>query len=491
LTTSFFSFLFVFLHEIVHIAQQAVISSRYSKYEISSYIMQKRDVLERDANLGAVFILGSGLWKVLISDIQSRKNNGSICFCGAQYAVAQFWMVDGSLSVLSAGEGWFSEIEDYYDYLKKMNINSPDLENMKEFVDLEASAKIQGIHETFTIDAIQQLLSDIRDDVNKEIKILTAYEEDELNKFLERIQKDIDEKEKSFTCLQNTIHDKASCDDDMHDLIQMEQELNFLKGQKSQVSKTKSNSKNVRICIEHGLYDKMLRINVAKYMNRKYLAMLYGEKYCIKVEQTNSLDKRTKIKKFDVRSAILGSSLNDRYTNGNVVFGLKYILRTDSFLNQSHHGYMQFLHSMDCSDGVRTLNLEKILRWIDFCVDVFNNIELQNNKEIQELTFVEYLKLLKKEDVFWAMIGQMLASPHSQFPKKFRRNITRTLKEDQIIFGQELIDYLEKNQHFLATEWICDGAICAEIKKEKKTMGAFYNMTIGEFFGNKDGFEPG
>ena len=80
---------------------------------------------------------------------------------------------------------------------------------------------------------------------------------------------------------------------------------------------------------------------------------------------------------------------------GNVFFGLNYVLHTNEYINQSHHGYMQFLHSMNCSSNTKE-NVNKVLRWIEFCLDVYNNntIDCGNNVtyKIQDLSLYYYLK---------------------------------------------------------------------------------------------------
>ena len=79
---------------------------------------------------------------------------------------------------------------------------------------------------------------------------------------------------------------------------------------------------------------------------------------------------------------------------GNILFGLNYVFHTNEFVNQSHHGYMQFLHSMNCSSSTKE-NVNKVLRWIEFCVDVYKNEEIDCGdnimRKIQDLSLYYYL----------------------------------------------------------------------------------------------------
>ena len=90
------------------------------------------------------------------------------------------------------------------------------------------------------------------------------------------------------------------------------------------------------------------------------------------------------IHKINRESIVQGAQWNDRWHYSNVNFAAKFVLaegcedwfEKDAFIYSSHLKRMQFLHSMDCSGGCKSFNYKKIKRWAEFCIDVFNNIEV-------------------------------------------------------------------------------------------------------------------
>lgn len=88
------------------------------------------------------------------------------------------------------------------------------------------------------------------------------------------------------------------------------------------------------------------------------------------------------IHKINRESVIEGAQWNDRWHYCNAGFALKFKVVSkdcalkDAFIYSSHLKRMQFLHSMDCSNGSKLFNYKKIKRWVEFCIDVFNNIEV-------------------------------------------------------------------------------------------------------------------
>ena len=86
----------------------------------------------------------------------------------------------------------------------------------------------------------------------------------------------------------------------------------------------------------------------------------------------------------EAKSLKKGSRFNDVYhSNSGISFGLKYTLHNDAFVNQSHHGDMQFLHSMSNGDSA-TENKAKALRWAEFCIDTSQNKDDFQNKNMLE-----------------------------------------------------------------------------------------------------------
>lgn len=314
-------FLFVFIHELVHITQQAILSLKMEKKEFINYIANNRDILEEEANKNAYLLLVSGQWEKLLFSFFSNKK-GSLNLSHYQKDSTLHWMVDGLLAVVGAGEvNSESEIEN-----RKKAINNIIQENSSDettidhskandWMDLQASAKSDGIHETYTKDAYNNL----------------------------------------FQAPKQT----------------------FKIGNR--------------------------QITVKKDPDKKDIDV-----YIVLTENAIPL---VKIRKIIYKDLIIGSSFNDRRFMTNARFSAEYISESDTFLNSSHRGQMQFLHSMDCSDGDRKKNRKKILRWVDFCLDVFNNVEIKiDNKtnKIQEIQLNDYVNSLKQDDILKKMLGELI-----------------------------------------------------------------------------------
>ena len=126
------------------------------------------------------------------------------------------------------------------------------------------------------------------------------------------------------------------------------------------------------------------------------------------------------IHKINRESVVQGAQWNDRWHYSNITFAAKFIFaetfedwfEKDAFIYSSHLKRMQFLHSMDCSGGCKSFNYKKIKRWVEFCIDVFNNIEVPiitydisanenktptNKKHIQDMTLDEYVNVADDE----------------------------------------------------------------------------------------------
>ena len=317
-----FFFRFVILHEIVHVAQQTFLSRIISKEKLSSFIKKNRIYLEKNADEVAFGLMLSGEWDYIIKLYLGYDAAGSVDLCDNDFYTIQYWMVNGAFAVMQAGEiNDFSEIEDRKELLNKIDkdlVNSGLVDNnhslANTWVDLQASAQSQGIHETFTMDAFDELY------------------------------KKMPNKHKGYF----TIEDE-------------------------------NNPKKTHV-----------------------IPFLKTEGSDDKIERT---------------SLVIGSSFNDRWFYPNIYFGGLYITNLDSFLNATHKGSMQFLHSTDCSYGNKKENLKKICRWTEFCIDVFHNIQVsvtkKERKNIQEISIEEYIESLPMNDVFRNMFSDLLTTANT------------------------------------------------------------------------------
>ena len=126
------------------------------------------------------------------------------------------------------------------------------------------------------------------------------------------------------------------------------------------------------------------------------------------------------IHKINRESVVQGAQWNDRWHYSNINFAAKFIIaenledwvEKDAFICSSHLRRMQFLHSMDCSGGCKSFNYRKIRRWAEFCIDVFNNIEVPlGKKHIQDMTIDEYVNTVDDE-LFRIMMRDLLDSAY-------------------------------------------------------------------------------
>ncbi|MBO4695690.1 MAG: hypothetical protein J5643_00250 [Lachnospiraceae bacterium] len=102
------------------------------------------------------------------------------------------------------------------------------------------------------------------------------------------------------------------------------------------------------------------------------------------------------------------------------------------FLLQSHTGQMQFLHSMDCSNGCSEWNRRKMIRWCRFCYDC--NKEYKSS-DILDKNILEYLLQFvpsKEEVLKYGDAGS------ASFEKDFSEN-----KEYQIALAKTCVNYYD------------------------------------------------
>ena len=359
------SFLFIFLHEIAHIAQQAVAAQKMKKDELNAYLEKERDDLERNANSVAKQLLLNECWKSIVVASKCPGLRDLINLSCYRNVLCQYWMIDGKSSVIALGEfNWTSEIEDRLDLLKKIDkeidkekeadsksypeLAKIDCSKANEWVKLQASAKVLGIHETFTVDAFCELFENLPYD---DVRTCTQTE-------LQNLKMDLSSAATPFV---NSI--KILRDDKCTRKIFMGYDYNGNEMWKD------FNTKSIKI-------------------------------------QDESIGKKREL---DLLSLKMGASFNDRFFFDNL--GVPIAMKLDDFLHASHEGPMQFLHSMDCSDSDKNTNKEKILRWVEFCVDVFNNVSvltIGGEKNIKDISIREYVESKPNDKILKVMFNDLI-----------------------------------------------------------------------------------
>ena len=211
------------------------------------------------------------------------------------------------------------------------------------------------------------------DDIKNEVKIAIANvkNDDEIKKELEKVKKDEDiilfEDAEKFS---NQIFDmqSAAIEEGIHETYARDALAEFEKNCNGHID-ANSKAQNIK-----------LKFNNADNGGRYYLIEKNGEV----------------IHKINRESFVEGAQWNDRWHYCNARFALKFKVVSkdctlkDAFIYSSHLKRMQFLHSMDCSNGSKLFNYKKIKRWAEFCIDVFNNIEVPiikapaSNNEVQK-----------------------------------------------------------------------------------------------------------
>lgn len=94
-----------------------------------------------------------------------------------------------------------------------------------------------------------------------------------------------------------------------------------------------------------------------------------------------------------------GSRFNDVGHHGALgMVAQMEMLKEDAFINQTHHGDMQFLHSMDTSGGDTKANIAKIRRYAQFTSDVYQNRDTGNGTKFQDQNMLDYVLSQRGED---------------------------------------------------------------------------------------------
>ena len=188
----------------------------------------------------------------------------------------------------------------------------------------------------------------------------------------------------------------------------------------------------------------------------------------------------------NMKSLRAGARFNDVYHKSNLGFGISYgLTHTNEFINQTHHGDMQFLHSMDTSGGNLEQNVKKMRRWAQFAADVYKNDKVEgSNKSIQETNMLEYLLNHGAPDdpIQEMLLSTMIERKHLAKLEKEAREETDTedaYKERRMqkirAFATE--KFAQMNQGDSKTK-----------RKAKRGLSDFAKMSIGDFFtgGNKN-----
>ena len=165
----------------VHIAQQAILSLKMTRQELNDYVVKNRISLEEDANEIASKLVFSKKRKSLLNLFFDKTKCKSINLCNSMDVPCQYWMVDGPLAVLGAGEvNCTSEIENrkntINNIIQENSANETMIDHLKanDWMDLQASAKSDGIHETYTKDAYNNLFHYLKETYkidNRQIRI--------------------------------------------------------------------------------------------------------------------------------------------------------------------------------------------------------------------------------------------------------------------------------------------------------------------------------
>lgn len=145
-----------------------------------------------------------------------------------------------------------------------------------------------------------------------------------------------------------------------------------------------------------------------------------------KKAQNANYDPTSKQSKKDMKSLKYGATFNDVHGHNTAVFGAEFVTHTDDFLNESHHGGMQFLHTMSNDEDAET-NKEKQMAWANFCILTRKNEADIDGNTFQNKHMLEYIRSLGQNDIFYEMMmPAMLHWTHSNmFNNDFKKFLSR------------------------------------------------------------------
>lgn len=148
--------------------------------------------------------------------------------------------------------------------------------------------------------------------------------------------------------------------------------------------------------------------------------------------------------KREKRSLKKGAVFNDVHGRTTIGFGAHFAFHTDEFLNESHHGGMQFLHTMSNNEDAET-NKEKQMAWAKFCILTRQNaVEADANGQqihFQNRKMLDYIRSLGENDVFFEMMmpAMLHRSKYKEFAKKYPDLRNFSPKEQAIFINHYLI----------------------------------------------------
>lgn len=179
-----------------------------------------------------------------------------------------------------------------------------------------------------------------------------------------------------------------------------------------------------------------------------------------------------------------------KLSSKNIIFPYK-----DEYIEQTHKGCMQFLHSMDTSGGNLEYNKKKVLRWAEFCLNVYENKSsksmgmayvLNNDSEkityakFQEMKMLAYLLRLDEDDILVAML----------LPLMIKYDLYETVKEElpdnneMRSMGQDEILELEKRKvRIIKNRYLYNEHVI------QKNTSIYGKVQIGTFFGGMINFD--
>ncbi len=179
---------------------------------------------------------------------------------------------------------------------------------------------------------------------------------------------------------------------------------------------------------------------------------------------------------FDVENLKKGCNLNDNYSQNHIYFLIKYILKNDEYINQSQEGSLVMIHSMG-PQGELLENKAKINEWFKLCLDVYYNAAVDEDKNFQDITLLEYIKLNQDNQILLEMFLPLMLSKEAVDDLKF-----------SLAVGDDC--YYEASNDRQRTE-ILTNAMFEVIKQinfnaSDDRLSKYAGMTIREFFSGGD-----
>lgn len=185
------------------------------------------------------------------------------------------------------------------------------------------------------------------------------------------------------------------------------------------------------------------------------------------------------------KSLRYGARFND--VGHHSALGMAYQMelgKKDAFINQTHHGDMQFLHSMDTSSGDTAANVRKVQRYAKFASDTYQNRADAGGTRMQDTNMLDYVMSQGGEDdPFQEMMMSTMVDPKAlkKFDKKFDKkfNGTNDTKEARAQRRRARTEAIKKLVSYSAEDQ-AETAHAAETKYNNK--GFFGRL----FAGNKE-----